>query len=86
MDTAAAWQQLFETWPQEQPRVGIIVTTGQENIPFTRFMTMPGVIALERDRPDTSGARKVILALTAITAVKMTDTNDFANLSLLGFE
>ena len=85
MDPAFAWQQLFETWPSDSPRTGIIMTTFQESIVFSNFMTSEGLLAVERDRPDSMGARKVLLAFTAISAVKMTDTNDFAEIAKLGF-
>jgi hypothetical protein len=85
MDPAFAWQQLFESWPSDAPRTGIIVTTFQETIGFTNFMTGDGLLAVERDRPDSLGARKVLIAFTAISAVKMTDTGDFSKIAKLGF-
>ncbi|WP_437186145.1 hypothetical protein SH668x_003285 [Planctomicrobium sp. SH668] len=85
MDSSAAWQQLFDRWPDSQPRVGVIVTTSQESIGFTDFMVSPGILALERDRPDTLGARKVLIAFSAITAVKFMDTQDFDKIAVLGF-
>lgn len=86
MDIASAWQQLFENWPANLPRQGIIVTTFQENIGFVNFRTSMGLLAIERDRPDSIGARKVIISFAAISAVKMTDTADFTEVRHLGFE
>lgn len=85
MDTGDAWQSFFENWPASLPPQGIIVTTLGETIPFLRFMISSGVIALERDRPDTIGARKVVVACSAIAAVKMTDTGDFGRFTQMGF-
>ena len=85
MDAASAWQELFENWPSDAPKIGIIVTNYQENIGFSDFMTADGLLAVERDRPDSIGARKVIVAYTAILAVKMTDTGDLSNVASLGF-
>ena len=85
MDSAFAWQQLFETWPSDAPRQGIITTIFQESIGFKNFMTSDGLLAVERDRPDSLGARKVLIAFTAISALKMTDTGDFAEIAKLGF-
>lgn len=85
MDSAFAWQQLFENWPQDLPRQGLVVTIFQESIGFTNFMVAEGLLALERDRPDSSGARKVIVSFAAISAVKMTDTDEFARIEKLGF-
>lgn len=85
MDSSSAWQQFFENWPPQTPKTGIVFTSFQESIGFVNFMTTEGLIALERDRPDSIGARKVILSTTAILAVKMTDTNDFTEIAKLGF-
>ncbi len=85
MDTAFAWQQLFEAWPADMPRLGIIMTNFQESIGFTNFMTSDGLLAVERDRPDSVGARKVLIAYTAISALKITDTGDFTEIAKLGF-
>ena len=86
MDSADCWRQLFFEWPQSIPREGIIVTTYQETIPFMNFMTSGGVLLVERDRPDGSGARKVMLAFSAIAAVKSTNTLDFDQYKAMGFE
>lgn len=85
MDTAAAWLQLFSAWPVDRPRQGIVITRFQETIPFTSFLVSPGILALERDRPDAINARKVLVAYTAIEAVKFVDTGDFRGLKSLGF-
>lgn len=85
MDTAAAWQRLFEQWPEHKTRVGIVVANSQEPISFTDFMVTPGILALERERPDTQGARKVLISFSAITAVKLVDTGSFNELKQLGF-
>ena len=80
-----AWRDFFERWPADRPRTGIVVTRFQETIPFTRFLVAEGLIALERDRPDSLGARKVFLSLSSIDAVKMTDTEDFEGVRKFGF-
>ena len=86
MDTAFAWQQLFENWPTTLPRRGLVVTAAGETIEFREFLTSEGLVAFERERPDSSGARKVVLAFSAITAVKMTDTEPLSGLKSLGFQ
>lgn len=85
MDTARAWHDFFENWPADLPQEGIIITTFQESIPFVRFLISDGTIAIERDRPDTIGARKVVIAFAAIAAIKMTDTGDFGRFAKMGF-
>lgn len=85
MDNARAWQDLFESWPETMPRQGILITTFQESIPFVGFLVSPGLLALQRDRPDSIGARKVLLSFESISAVKMTDTDSFDTVRTLGF-
>jgi len=84
MDAASGWRQLFENWPASIPRKATIVTAFQETIGFVNFMVTDGVLVLERERPDTIGARKVMLSYPAISAVKFTDTEPFENLKEFG--
>lgn len=85
METSQAWQSFFESWPADLPQQGILVTMFQETIPFSRFMVSEGILALERDKPDSLGSRKVLVAFSAISAVKMTDTGDFGRFAQMGF-
>lgn len=85
MDSAFSWQQLFENWPADFPRVGIVMTNFQESIGFSDFLVTEGLLALERDRPDSIGARKVVLSFSSIQALKMTDTGSIDDLMKLGF-
>jgi hypothetical protein len=75
VELSAAWRSVFESWPREMPRTGLIVLAGQEPITFVDFLMGDGFLIVERDRPDTTGARKVIIALSAIMAVKLTTTD-----------
>lgn len=83
MDLTAAWQSAFAAWPAELPRAGMLVTSGQETIPFVDFLLGPDFLIVERDKPDSQGARKLIVALAAITAVKLTTPEPLS--SLQGF-
>lgn len=85
MDKAFAWQQMFENWPKSFEKRGLVVAEHLEPIEFTDFMTSDGLLALERLRPDSSGARKVVVAFTAIVAVKLQDINPISTMSQLGF-
>lgn len=71
--------------PTTRPRTGTVVVEGQKPIPFCNFMASSGLVVLERGRPDTHGARKTIIALTAIVTVKLTDTDPISAPSALGF-
>lgn len=86
MQAADAWRSLFENWPQTLPRQGLLVTNFQEQIPFTDFLISGGILLVERDKPDSYGARKVMVAYEAISAVKITSPMELARFQVLGFQ
>lgn len=86
VETAEAWKSLFENWPEAIPRVGMVVTQQNETIPFINFLISPGVLLIERDRPDTYGARKVLLSYEAISAVKLASPDPIASFQVMGFQ
>jgi hypothetical protein len=86
MDTSEHWRTLFENWPESIPREGMVVTSFNEHIPFNGFLISGGVLLVERDKPDTYGARKVMLAYSTILAVKMTTTMEIGRFQVMGFQ
>jgi len=64
MDSGEYWKMLFESWPDTLPREGLLITTFQESIPFRDYLLSPGIVLLDRDKPDSAGARKVMLAFS----------------------
>lgn len=86
MQTADAWRNLFENWPESIPRQGLIVTSFQETIPFVNFLISGSILLAERDKPDSSGARKVLIAYEAISAVKITSPLELARFQVMGFQ
>jgi len=86
MDIAQTWQKLFDNWPADMPRLGILITTFDESIAFNDFLIQEGLIVVQRERPDSLGARKAIVSLLAINAVKMTDPSDISVCTKLGFQ
>jgi hypothetical protein len=86
MDAAECWRSLFENWPESIPREGMLVTTFNEHVPFSGFLISAGVLLVERDKPDTYGARKVMLAYSAIQAVKLTTTMEIGRFQVMGFQ
>jgi len=86
MDTAEAWRALFENWPESIPREGIVVTVHNENITFVNYLISSSVLLLERDKPDTSGARKVMISYEAIAAVKITSPMELGRFQVMGFQ
>ena len=86
MDSAESWRTLFENWPETLPREGMVVTTFEETIPFVSFLISGGILLVQRDRPDTQGARKVMISYGAIAAVKLTSPDELARYQVLGFQ
>jgi hypothetical protein len=86
MNPGEYWRMLFETWPASLPRRGLLITTFGEAIPFVGYLLSPGIVLLERDKPDSVGGRKVLLAYDAISAIKITDVIDLARFQELGFQ
>lgn len=73
MDDANAWKALLDAWPAGVPRSGVLVTTLNEQIPFDAFMHSASFIMIERKTPDTLGARKLIVPLQGIAALKFVE-------------
>jgi len=86
METAESWRALFENWPESIPREGLLVTTFGETIAFTDFLISGGILLLERDTPDSYGARKVMIAYNAVSAVKITSPMELARFQVMGFQ
>jgi len=86
MNSGEYWRGLFENWPSSVPRRGLLITTFGESVPFVDYLMSGGIVLLERDRPDTMGARKVMVAYEAIAALKITDVVELANFQALGFQ
>ena len=85
MDASESWRELFKKWPPSMPRTGILVTTFDEIIPFVNFMTSGGILLVERERPDSNDARKVMVSYSAIAALKSATTADLDKFKTLGF-
>jgi hypothetical protein len=84
--TGDAWRNLFENWPQSIPRQGMLVTNFQETIPFVNYMISGGILLIERDKPDTTGARKVMITYESISAVKIAAPIELARFQVMGFQ
>ncbi|QDU08926.1 hypothetical protein [Gimesia aquarii] len=86
MQSAEGWRSILENWPESIPKQGIVVTTFQESIPFQNFLLSSGIVLFERDKPDSLGARKVMLSYEAISAIKLADTLELARYQVMGFQ
>lgn len=85
MDTKNAWKEMLKNWPKDIARRGVVVTTFDDQIPFDGFLANDHLLLLERKTPDTSGARKVIMAFDSVVAIKLVDVVQTKSLSGLGF-
>ena len=85
MTVEESWKQLFGNWPEAISRRGIVVTTLNETMPFKGFMIKPEMLLLERQNPDSLGARFIMLRYDAIAAVKLVDPLKAESFTPLGF-
>lgn len=86
MQTAEAWRALFENWPESIPRTGLLVSSFGETIQFKDFLISGSILLVEREIPDSLGARKVLIAYDAILAVKIATPMDLARFQVMGFQ
>ena len=86
MDSSDSWRSLFENWPENIPKQGMIVTKFQETINFVGFLVSGGILLVERDKPDTYGARKVFVTYDAISALKLGSPEELSHFKVMGFQ
>jgi hypothetical protein len=85
MVDAAAWKALLDGWPAGMARIGVLVTTLNEQIPFEGFMHNASFIMVERKTPDTLGARKLIVPLSGIAMIKFIEVMNSQAFAPWGF-
>lgn len=85
MEKVLAWKQLFLRWPDTIPKQGIVVTNLNDIVTFCTFQVSELAVLLERDRPDTMGARSVIVPWEEIATVKLTAPIDPVLFQGMGF-
>jgi len=86
MASTEHWQSLFENWPDVIQRRGAIVSKEGESIPFVDFLISFGLLLVERDGPDASGTRKIIVAYDSISMVKLSATGELSVFQSMGFQ
>jgi hypothetical protein len=80
-------KRLFCEWPAKMPRRGVLITSQNEHIAFSGFLTHQGLLLIERRSPDTMGSRIVIFPYENIVGLKLTDVVSpklFENLGFAG--
>ncbi|MEM9701888.1 MAG: hypothetical protein AAF907_05540 [Planctomycetota bacterium] len=80
------WRHLFAHWPGDLAKSGAVVTELNEPVRFVDFAVSGGLLLLQRDRPDTTGARKVFLSYDAISSLKLDDPGELEKFRPLGFQ
>jgi len=85
INTPESWRTLFENWPDAIPRQGIVMTP-QEGIPFINYLISGSLVILERDKPDTLGARKVIIPYDNIVGLKLPSPLELVKFQVMGFQ
>lgn len=84
--TVDALRLMFQNWPESIPRQGMIQTKQNDLIPFIDFRVSATILLLDRGKPDAQGARKVILPMAQIAALKIAGTQPIADYEMMGFE
>jgi hypothetical protein len=85
MDTAQIWRAFFAEWPAGLPPRGVLVTSFDDQIPFSSYWTADSLLILERRTPDAMGGRQVIIPYGKIEAVKVTDPVNTQIFTAAGF-
>lgn len=67
------WQRFLNNWPQGLQRQGVVITSWDEQVPFSAFLTSEDMIMFERRNPDTNGARRMLIGYDGIKAVKLVE-------------
>ncbi len=86
MEKILCWKNLFQRWPDSIPKQGIVVISLNEGIAFSSFQVSDSAVLLERDRPDTMGARTAIIPWEEIVTVKLTSPIEPAKFRDMGFK
>ena len=84
-DAAEVWRHCFQNWPSEIERRGVLVTSFGEQIVFDEFAPSNDMLLIERRAPDAVGARQVLMAYSAIQALKIVDVVKLKCFQPLGF-
>jgi hypothetical protein len=82
---SAKWRAVFEKWPANIPKRGVLVSTLNEATPFKGFMLKDDLLLLERTNPDPIGSRFVLMEFGAIHMLKFVEPLSEAVLTAAGY-
>jgi len=86
MEAARYWKSLFQRWPRDLPKRGLLVTTLNEQLPFKSFMIEKDFVVLERTNPDPQGSRYLFVPYESISIAKIVDVIPEKVFASMGFE
>ncbi|MEZ6059466.1 MAG: hypothetical protein R3C19_03795 [Planctomycetaceae bacterium] len=78
--------RIFYEWPVSIERKGVLITSFGESVPFVDFMLCGSLMLVDRGVPDTAGARRIMLEIDCIKAVKITDPIEMPRFTAMGFQ
>ena len=84
--SANSWRDFFRDWPDGLPRRGIVISSFGEQVPFTGFLSRQDLLVLERQTPDSLGARTIVLSYEAVIGLKITDVVKAKTFQAIGFQ
>jgi len=80
------FHRILSEWPVSIERKGILLTSFGEAVPFIDFMLGGNLVLVDRGVPDTSDARRVIVAIDTIVGIKITTPIEMARFTTMGFQ
>lgn len=78
--------RIFSNWPAAIPCQGIVVTAFGESIPFQDYMLTDELVLLLRPQPDSSGTRRVIMKISDIIGIRITEAIEPERFTAMGFQ
>ncbi len=82
----STWKDFFSHWPTNVHRRGILITAFNEQIPFSNFNYSPEFLFIERQTPDSLGARIILLRFDQIVSLKIMDVLKPRQFPEVGFD
>jgi hypothetical protein len=82
---SVSWRAVFEKWPANIPKRGVLVSTLNEATPFKSFLLKGDLLLLERTNPDPIGSRFVLIEFSVIHMLKFTEPLSESVLTAAGY-
>jgi len=79
-------RRILAEWPASIPKQGLMTTSFGEQIPFVGYMLQGDLVLVERKTPDAQGARRVMMLIDKIQAIKILDAIEMVRFTAMGFQ